>query len=287
MEEVWSAGRLDEPDEDYLELDRQVQDLAAECMTNLGFDYIPVDTTAGDEAYQDPHEVLSDLEYAQQYGYGFTTMDYSAPGAEAQEDPNAETIAAMTEVQQQAWYEALYGPEPELDEEGNSVGNQDLGCWGNANEEIYNGDDEHTNPWDGIYSDPRFIDLFANIDAMYERTAQSVELIELRERWSSCMAEAGYPDLADPTAASEAFNLTLYEHYEINADGDYVQPSDAVMADLRNQEIAMATADATCQQEVDYMDTYLTIQFEAEQTFIDANRAEIDALIAVLNDTAR
>lgn len=120
-----------------------------------------------------------------------------------------------------------------------------------------------------IYQDPRFSELVAGILMLDDDLEVARVRADLESAWSGCMAEAGFPGLAAPWAAQE----------EIMAEASEAAGEDA---DLREREIAMATADLTCQQDLDWEQTRLRARFAAEERFISDHRSDIDALSAAL-----
>lgn len=90
------------------------QGIVAACMAEQGFDYAPVPY-----AGEDLGEALvpADLgvapgtrEFAEQYGYGLSTVSRAATVPEQQtQDPNQEMVAAMSPAEREAYLEALTG----------------------------------------------------------------------------------------------------------------------------------------------------------------------------------
>lgn len=90
--------------------EKKVQEIAAACMADQGFDYVPfvypMSTTM----------VLDDTDYssrawAEKYGYGISTVDAfgTSSTAESVNDPNQAIVDAMSEGEREAYYQALYG----------------------------------------------------------------------------------------------------------------------------------------------------------------------------------
>src|SRR5690606_2364200 len=121
-----------------------------------GFEYTPVDWSAmnGGSFSSDELDVQwGTLEFAEQYGYGATTDPWGNqgeevvdPGAEQEQfvDPNQEYVDSMSETEASAYYAALYGEQPEFDENADPEAEieteyswEDAGCQGKASHEVY------------------------------------------------------------------------------------------------------------------------------------------------------
>lgn len=190
----------------------RIEELTAECMAELGFQYTPVDYSSqggmvvSSEADDIPWDTL---EFAEQYGYGATTNPWGdeqpLPEETGEEwvDPNQEYVETMSETEQQAYWEALYGvqnfdeTDPEAEYEYNW---EDAGCQGAASNEVY-GDMGMGG------SDDEFTALQEDMNAMWEASMADPRIAELNAEWATCMADAGYAGLAEP---ADAQNL-IYE----------------------------------------------------------------------------
>ena len=89
------------------------------------------------------------------------------------------------------------------------------------------------------------------------------------------MADEGY-DFANPQEAQESiYTLTN----EIPFDEETGTQDEAALAEIREQEIATAVADRTCQDSTGAGRAALKAQFDIEQEFIDAHKDELDAMV--------
>ena len=61
---------------------------------------------------------------------------------------------------------------------------------------------------------------------------------------------------------------------------EWVEPSAEAIEELRAQEIATATADWKCADEVNYAEVQQKVDFAAQQKFLDEHKAELDAMLA-------
>ena len=270
---------------------REVEEITAECMSEQGFEYTPVDWSSQMEmGSSDELEFeWGTIEFAKEYGYGVTTNPWGeteeAPAdGEAEEefvDPNQERVEAMTETERAAYELALYGEMTEpVEGEEYEYDWETAGCSGKAQHEVY----ENT----GMDED-KFTSLQDEMNAMWEASAADPRLTELNGEWSSCMADAGYPNLAAIGDAENAFydeTNALWENAyptegaeEMTAE-DYEAIEESIQGELAKitpREIETATADFTCREEVDYDKVQQEVSFEYQQEFVDAHREELDA----------
>jgi hypothetical protein len=264
---------------------REREALITTCMQEQGFEYVPMDP-ASDGSYtveEDEDAPVVDWdseEYAATEGYGVFTYDEEDQpvdeGAEEYVDPNEDYVAAMSETERTAFYEALYGPSVPFDEDAPEEAVEydwtTAGCSGAADHEVAG---------DQPYDDPAFSSLMEEMDGLYEEAAADPAMAALDAAWSGCMADAGFPGFArQPDAAQSIYDEqnSLYE--SAGADGEYVEPEAAVMAELEEQELETAVADARCREEVDYRAEEQEIRFALEQEFVDTHQAELEALVA-------
>lgn len=264
--------------------------LIAECMTKEGFEYQPNTGNAGvaygPESDSDEPEWGS-VEFAEQYGYGISSW----PGAddvpedmEEYVDPNQDYVSSLSQSEQDAFYETLYGKqdESEFDEDGSYEYDwKTAGCQGAAQHEVQ---DEQGGS-QAAYEDPQFAELFEAMNTVYEPfygedTSSSPELAKLNEQWFSCMADAGIDEFASPTEASQKLSEESNELYTGGSEEEYSEPDADQLDAFTKREIEVAVADATCKKQVDYDQKLQKLTFAAEQEFIDEHRAELDALVA-------
>ncbi|WP_024287108.1 hypothetical protein [Cellulomonas sp. KRMCY2] len=277
----------------------RVEELTAECMADLGFQYTPVDyssKSSGMALSADAEDIPWDtLEFAEQYGYGATTNpggeEQPLPEEEGQEfvDPNQEYVETMSETEQQAYWEALYGvqnfdeTDPEAEYEYNW---EDAGCQGSASNEVYGdmgmggGDDE-------------FAALQEDMNAMWEAAMVDPRITELNAEWATCMADAGYAGLAEPADAQNLIydkTNAIYEdaYADMDPNGEWTEEDYAAieagiqddLAAITDEEIETAVADYTCRDEVDLTKAQQDINIEYQQDFVDQHKDELDAWLA-------
>ena len=92
------------------EKEKKVQESAAACMTEQGFDYVPFVHPLTDTSSMD------DLDYAsrafvEKYGYGISTMNTAVSSTTESTviDPNEAIVEAMCEAEREAYFAALWG----------------------------------------------------------------------------------------------------------------------------------------------------------------------------------
>lgn len=269
-------GAGEEFDEDaWAEQQMQVEEAVAACMAAEGFEYIPVDQSGGIVYSDDDMENQDTEEWVSQYGYGIN----SYPGMDATEepvpeeeyvDPNGEYVESLSPSEQEAYYATLYGEPPaeeDLAEDGSYEYNwETAGCYGAAEHEI-NGD--------ASMESEEFEPLMTAIQEFYENLENDPALADLNAEWASCMADAGQPGLDSP---NDAIDQVIEESNALWEDG--TEPDQAALDAAKESEITIALADFHCQNDIDYQDRMLAVQFELEEQFIEDHRAELDAYLA-------
>ncbi|GEN80684.1 hypothetical protein [Actinotalea fermentans] len=276
----------------------QVEELVAECMAGLGFEYIPVDYSAmnaGMSISTDDEIPWGTLEFAEQWGYGITTNPWEdseespepLPGDEFV-DPNQAITEKMSETELNAYYAALWGEqsmEPTEDGEYVEPSWEEMGCFGSAQHEIY-GDSAF-----GAGEDDPFASLMEEMNTMWESVSTDDRILATEAEWASCMADAGHPNLAKVGDAEQE----IYSQVDpIWNDAYSDMPPDATEEDYRAveqsiqdqlaaitpQEIELAVADYTCRDESGYDDVYSEVNLDLQQKFYDEHKAELEEWIA-------
>ncbi|MCW5952627.1 MAG: hypothetical protein KIT69_10245 [Propionibacteriaceae bacterium] len=280
-----------EQQEYYNEQNRKTEELIAQCMTTEGFEYVPntnngavVISTDGDgENLWRP----DDRDWVEKYGYGAVNNPWQEGGnapepmpmPTAPADPNQEYVESLTEAEQQAYYEALYGKpiEPQPGEDDVAYDWRNQGCYGFAQHEV-NGD----NPWEQ-QENKAILDA---IQKFYETVQNNPEFAKLDADWSACMTEAGFGGFAKQMDAQDSIYQLINKYWENvpQTDGE-MDPTlgtvkDPEYAKIADQEIPLALADLTCREKTDYRQQQLRIQFAAEEQFIADHKEELDAMKA-------
>ncbi len=271
--------------EDYDQQEVKREELVAECMAKEGFEYTPNTNNGGGVINSDDQEgpAWDSLEFAEQYGYGF----FAYPGQEDMDvqgqeyvDPNQDYVNALSESEQKAYYETLHGPEPTeedmkaMEDETWEYDWSTAGCYGWAQHEV------DTSSAAAAWEDPEFTDLFEAMNSLYQESETDPEIQVLNQEWASCMADAGYPDMTSKHRAFEVIMNEQNELYSSGEDGEYVEPDQAKLDELKKKEIDMAVADWKCADGMDYQDKYQEIDFRIQQKFVDDHKDQLEALTA-------
>ena len=276
LTEYWSALYGDFDEDDYAAQSKEQEELIASCMSDEGFEYIPVDQTQymsfeGDDVDRDTEEWVAE------HGYGMqqSPEEIEEMNEQATEyvDPNQDYVMALSESEQTAYYEVLYGVQ---DMEPNADGEYEYnwetaGCQGAAQHEVQG---------EMPYDNDKYKDLLDDMNSVYEDVQKDPEMKKLDTEWAACMSEAGETGFKKKFDAMESISDELNAMYE---DPTAQEDQDAfaeTQEKLRKKEIKLALVDFHCSQEVDYSDRSLTIQFAAEQQFIDDNKKQLDEMVA-------
>ncbi|TFB77323.1 hypothetical protein E3O06_00785 [Cryobacterium glaciale] len=263
-------------DEDSMTAQQNEQEeLVATCMADEGFDYVPVDNSQYSGMMSDDSEEYGTEKWVSENGYGMSQspeqLAEQQEQSEAYVDPNQDYVMSLSESEQTAYYEVLYGVQPteeEMGEDGSYEYNWETsGCQGFASHEI-NGDQPSQEDHAALYD---------AMSAMYEEAQSSPTLVALDAEWATCMADAGYATFLKKADAQESISNEQNAIYESGAE---TGPDEQALADLREKELAVAMADFTCAEDLDYTAASMKVQFDLEEQFITDHKSELDALIA-------
>lgn len=290
FEQMW--GDYDPEEQNAQQM--RIEELKAECMADEGFEYIPVDWSRGVVSEPLPAEdeiPWGTLEFAEQYGYGITTNPWEdseqplEPIDPGIEDPNMAIVDAMSESEQMAYWEALYGPQTEepMPEDGEWVPPswEDMGCSGWAEHEVY-GDAAY-----GGGEDDPFLELQEDMNRMWESMQNDERITAANAAWADCMADAGEPGYAKVGEAEEQFwtrtdeiRNEVWEGLGPEAGEDaWMAAEEEIqrrLAELSEEEIALAVTDFTCRDDVGFTEAQTEVNLEYQQEFYDANKAELE-----------
>ena len=276
----------------YAEQQRKTEELVAKCMTEQGFEYIPnnpqVDTPipvdGGEEKWRP-----DDRDWVEKYGYGAINNPWQeeggGPGIDPMPeptphtDPNQAYYESLSEAEQQAYQEALYGKPQEggTDDEPVEWDWTKAGCYGAAQHEV-NGE----SPWEQKENKP----IIDALQKFYEGVQNLPELAKLDADWAACMTEAGFPGFSKQWDAQNSIYDLINKYWENAPQGEGEQdpnfgtPKDPEYAKIAEQEIPLALADLGCREKTDYRQAQMRIQFAAEEQFIADHKEELEALKA-------
>jgi hypothetical protein len=239
-----------------------------ECMKAQGFEYVPIDPFAQRAAVTGASR-LSDEDFLNQFGYGISTL-WGRGGAQA--DPNQRLRASLSAADRRAYDRALWGENSGATFQA-AVDSGDFtklgGCTRKATEAVFGGAQVLTQ-------------LQGKLDQLDERILEDQRMVRALERWTACMADAGYryedPDEIDGalTKRMEKIVGPLPGPFATGpASGHKPQPYDrSALAALQREEVAVARADYACERkEITPVESVVRPQYEAQ--FRQRNQALI------------
>lgn len=300
----------------YRDEEAERQELIRSCMSEEGFDYIPV--MPPEQSFQVFGPEGEEERVAEQ-GFGISTWygneeEFSGPDIEWT-DPNQDMVETMSESEQQAYYESLYGSEeeqmegattevdPETGEEMVMMEGFGAGCEGEASEAIY-GDQAQNELWE---------ELGPAMETMYEQIQADPRVVEFNENWSTCMGEAGFE-----FASQEDMYNTVFDDFQtrleaiVGPNGGYADPFEGWTEDeinaffeektedeinaffeqaesetradidqealtaLQQEEIDLAVADFECRD--GFEDLYEEVSADYEPAFIESHRETLEKI---------
>lgn len=294
MSALW--GGEEQNQEFYDKQQTETEELVAKCMSKEGFEYKPntqngMTVMTTDEEEDGPE--WGSAKFAETYGYGIIDWpgmeETQSLGEDMPVDPNQKYVESLSQSEQQAYQETLYGPQPS-EEEMAEMSGEDMameydwktaGCYGAAQHEAQ-GESQKA------FEDPEFKDLLEEMNEMSsemygggEGGPSNEDMLKLDRKWSECMTEAGY-DFPNPMEASNALNNDWSEAQNAGGSdsGEYKEPSKEVKKKFQAKEIKTAVADTKCQEKLNYRDEQLKISNKLEQKFLDEHKTELDAMLA-------
>ncbi|GAA2179821.1 hypothetical protein GCM10009847_15420 [Leucobacter tardus] len=293
MDQIYATGE-DESVADLVEHESERQQLIADCMTEQGFEYIPVEATPeqfGGEMTEEEEaqaeeeaENWDPLDDAKKYGYWISLMpdeddeSFSGGSVEMPADPNDDYLMSLSESDMTAYQEALSGPMPADDADEEEWQNwAPSGCEGDANTAV--GQGAESDP----YMDPEFADLMDAMNARYDEIESSPELAEANAAWATCMDGKGFGGFANPDEPQEELNeeySALMGWDDMDAESEPEPLDAAVEQEFQQREIETAVADYECRADVDHDEAWMRADLASQEKFVEAHRTELDAMVA-------
>ena len=285
------AGGAQQPTEEELAKQRKVEDATVACMKAAGFEYVAVPPEQNAKSKFAEAFNLPPDKFAEQYGYGISTIDWSKAGADDDSNPNTKIRNALSPAAQKAYDKALNGPNANgngavVIEGGkggpSSSGQLDLGCRGKAVKQVY-GDGADRN-----IDFKKFDSLFKDIQALQKRIGADQRVVDATTAWTDCMADAGHSGFAKVDDPRNQIQQKLDEltgnkppakngpSQTIKGPPSFDKVDSAKLSELRKSEIDLAVADQKCKAK-GYDDAYKKVQYEAEKEFVDQHKAELEA----------
>jgi hypothetical protein len=219
----------------------KVEAAIRDCMKQQGFDYVPVDPIAQRSALFGSAR-LSDLDFAKQFGYGISTL-WGKVSATA--DPNQRMRATLGGPDRRAYDVALGGEDPGATF-SSAVDTGDFsqlgGCTRQATDKVFGGAQVLTQ-------------LQGKLDQLEERIFADQRMVKAVEKWSQCMAGAGYryeqpEDIdSDMYKRTEAITGPVPGQFATGPEpGVKPPPYDHIaLNELQHEEVGIAVADYTCE----------------------------------------
>jgi len=238
-------------------LQRQIQaeNVVRDCMKAQGFDYQPLDPTQR-RADLLGSAGLSPEDVERQFGYGITTLYEQNKRVQAEQA----AAAGISEADRPAYERALYGERTDATLfEALDAGDFSRlgGCSREAAAQVFGGAEV-------IQS------LQVALDELDQRVASDPRMVTAVAAWSGCMRAAGFdlarPEDVDTTLASRLAAI-VGPPQRSAAVVDYDK---AALAALQRDEVAVVTADISCEQK-HLSEVEDTVQAEAEEDFRDQN----------------
>jgi hypothetical protein len=285
------AGGGQQPSDEELAKQRKVEDATAVCMKAAGFDYVAVPPEQNAKSkFSDAFNLPPD-KFAEQYGYGISTIDWSKAGDDQGSNPNTKIRSALSPTAQKAYDKTLNGPNAtgngavviEGGKSGPSTnGTTDLGCRGKAVEQVYGKGKDRAADF------KKFDSLFKDIQALQKRIDADQRVVDATTGWSDCMADAGHAGFKKTTDPRDQVQQKLDAltgnkppakggpAKTITGPPSFDKVDATKLADLRKFEIALATADQKCKAK-GYDDAYKKVQYEAEKEFVGQHKTELES----------
>jgi hypothetical protein len=222
------------------EVQARVENRIRDCMKAQGFDYIPVDPFAQQQAVTGKARI-TDEEFTRQFGFGISTLFGKG---DQQSDPNARIRATLSTADAAAYDRALGGENPGITF-AEAVDSGDFtelgGCTKDASEAAFGGAAVLTS-------------LVEKLDELDERIIQDQRMVKATEKWTACMLDKGYryeePDEID-SDLEERFKAIVGTGV---APGTTTPPQGAsfdraALTELQREEVRIANADLDCEKQ--------------------------------------
>lgn len=214
----------------------RTQSLIAECMTDAGFEYIPVDvkTIQAGQARVRTDPGYTRRTYKEKWGLGVTTR-FDNPPRDVGLGPNLEIWQNLPPVDQEAYARTLWGdPDTKFDfvfafdeEDFSETG----GCTREAVAQVFT-----KAQLKGTYVNPK--------DVLVENDPR---IIEAEDKWTECMRERGYDYEDDQDEIIEEYEERLEELLDGDDPASLTGQRKAALERLQQQEIEASLADLECQ----------------------------------------
>jgi hypothetical protein len=236
------------------EVQSQVENRIRDCMRAQGFDYVPVDPFAQQQALTGKARI-TDEEFTRQFGYGISTL---FGRGNAQSDPNERIRTSLSQADRAAYDRALGGENPGVTF-ADALDSGDFtelgGCTKDASEAAFGGPAVLTQ-------------LVEKLDELDEAIIQDQRMVRANEAWQECMIEKGYryeePDAID-SDLEERFQAIVGSNVPpgTSTPPEGVSFDRAALTELQREEVRIGTADLDCEvQEIEPVEREVRPQYE-------------------------
>jgi len=260
-------------------LERQRQEIIAQCMNEKGFEYIPHVAIFGggaDESYLR----LDDRDWVEQWGYGIVDTPagesrfFSVFADEMPTNPNQAIWESLGEVERAAYFEALQGPPPEPNQIINGVAvfigawpEDERGCQGRALLEVP----------PNLLAANEFAPLQEAIDNFNTEFNDNPAVVAAENDWANCMANLGHTGFTQQVDAQRRMHNQFLDRFITRASRNPALPA---VIEFQEQEIAVALDDLTCLEQTDYRTRVAEARHAAELQFVEDHREALEAFRA-------
>jgi len=281
---LWGIGEDPESQLRRFEADRiREENMIAQCMHELGFDYIPnfeaVTLTFRNSDNWQP----DDPDWVAHYGYGWIVSPAGGRGGGGASigvssnalGPNQAIVDELSESEARAWNDALWNRGAGFERETLFSGIQ-TDCFNWARMTV---NDERF----AVQASDEFAPLFEAIDQM--QNDLQFDISDADRAWSACMFDAGFPDFNRQWEPSEQIRNEYHQvRTSITARPDWVgnptPENSPEIVELHEREVALATADLNCRIATGFDNGREAHIHAVENQFITDHRAALEALRA-------
>lgn len=245
-----------------MERQSRVENEIRDCMKAQGFDYVPIDPFAQQQALTGKAR-QSEEDFIRDFGYGISTL--FGRGSQ-QADPNDKIRNSLSSADRAAYDRALYGDNPGVTF-SEAVDSGDFsevgGCTKEASAEVFGGS-------------AVLVSLVSKLDELDERIAQDGRMVKATEKWADCMAEKGFR-YEEPDAIDEDLTKRFHSIVGVGVRPGATKPGPgtsydkAALASLQREEVKIANADLACERrEITPVERVVRPQYE--KTFRQQNQ---------------
>jgi hypothetical protein len=217
-------------------LQQRQEESVQRCMRSQGFTYqVQAAQTLGlADAPRDDKK-----KFAEQFGYGISTLFDPDELAKPPKDPNAARLAKMSDAERKAWNRALYGADEPTD--ANPFSPTAKGCIAASTRELF-----------GAFTQLTIV--FSEYEEIQKRVNNDKTVVTAMKAWSGCLKQGGY-SFADDTKAQDAINAEFTKLLSAGGNGPGAGGGLASIGSgidvtalraLQKKEIAQAKVDYAC-----------------------------------------